>query len=295
MVARFRLSRRCLLGAAVVVGGLAVSGRSPGDRTRRGSRNWHPSWTRSFPHPSQFSISPTGSAASIQLSDPAGLLSATRRRKGLRQMNTTRLRLSRDADVWHKHGHSRARAHPMPRKEAPSTVSRIRAVASAGPIPGISSSRRLVSLDRCQALIIRSNSRIRSLSSRSWAPSAARHARATSGTRLSLGSATTSSSSSTPLPDRRDDPELGKMGTDRIDHRSLLANHQVTGAMQHQAALLLGRFGLDEPHVCSGDRFADGLGVSCIVFLSLDVGLHIRGRHQAYRVPERLQFARPVM
>src|SRR5712671_1920128 len=34
-----------------------------------------------------------------------------------------------------------------------------RAVASAGPTPGISSSRLLVSLDRCQALIIRSNSR----------------------------------------------------------------------------------------------------------------------------------------
>ena len=85
------------------------------------------------------------------------------------------------------------------------------------------------------------------------------------------------------------------MGTDRIDHRSLLANKQVTGAMQHQAALLLGRFGLDEPHVCSGDRFADGLGVSCIVLLSLDVGLHIRGRHQAHCMPERLQFARPVM
>ncbi len=25
-------------------------------------------------------------------------------------------------------------------------------------------------------------------------------------------------------PDRRDDPELGKMGTDRIDHRGLLAD-----------------------------------------------------------------------
>src|SRR5262249_8752027 len=113
------------------------------------------------------------------------------------------------------------------RKAFGSATLAIRAVASAGPTPGISSSRLLVSLDRCQALIIRSNSRICALSTRSWAPSAARHARATSGTRLSLGSATTSSSSSTPLPDRRDDPELGKMGTDRIDHRSLLANHQV--------------------------------------------------------------------
>src|ERR1700741_3763119 len=34
-----------------------------------------------------------------------------------------------------------------------------KAVANAGPTPGISSSRLLVSFDRCQALIIRSNSR----------------------------------------------------------------------------------------------------------------------------------------
>ena len=34
------------------------------------------------------------------------------------------------------------------------------AVASAGPTPGIASSRLLVSLERCQALIMRSNSRI---------------------------------------------------------------------------------------------------------------------------------------
>src|SRR5437867_6215902 len=35
-----------------------------------------------------------------------------------------------------------------------------RAVASAGPMPGMASSRLLVSLDRCQAMIRRSNSRI---------------------------------------------------------------------------------------------------------------------------------------
>jgi hypothetical protein len=54
------------------------------------------------------------------------------------------------------------------------------AVASAGPTPGIASSRRLVSLDRCQAMIRRSNFR-RAFSRRSWTPRAARQARATSG------------------------------------------------------------------------------------------------------------------
>src|SRR5262245_9912822 len=85
------------------------------------------------------------------------------------------------------------------RKAFGSATLATRAVASAGPTPGISSSRLLVSLDRCQALIIRSNSKIRALSTRRWAPRAARHARAISGTRLSLGSAMTPSNSSTPL------------------------------------------------------------------------------------------------
>ena len=54
------------------------------------------------------------------------------------------------------------------RKAFGSTTLATRAVASAGPTPGISSSRLLVSLDRCQTVIIRSNSRICALSIRSY-------------------------------------------------------------------------------------------------------------------------------
>src|SRR2546422_183313 len=85
------------------------------------------------------------------------------------------------------------------RKALASPTLATRAVANAGPTPGISSSRLLVSLDRCQAMIRRSNCRIWAFSIRNWAPRAARHPRAISGTRLSLESATTSSSASTPL------------------------------------------------------------------------------------------------
>ena len=66
------------------------------------------------------------------------------------------------------------------------------------------------------------------------------------------------------------------LGANRIDHRSLLADEEMARAMEHQAALLLERLGLDEPHVCPGDRLADGLGVSGIVLLSLEVRLHVR-------------------
>jgi hypothetical protein len=60
-------------------------------------------------------------------------------------------------------------------------------------------------------------------------------------------------------PDWRDDPELSKMSADRIDHGSLLTNKQVPRAMEHQATLLLGRLGLDKPHV----RSDAVLGGSC--------------------------------
>src|SRR6266567_1926454 len=49
------------------------------------------------------------------------------------------------------------------RKAFGSATLAIRAVASAGPTPGISSSRLLASLDRCQAMIRRSNSKTNSL------------------------------------------------------------------------------------------------------------------------------------
>ncbi len=39
--------------------------------------------------------------------------------------------------------------------------------------------------------------------------------------------------------DRGDDPELGQVGSDRIDHSSLLTDEQMARAMEHQATLLL--------------------------------------------------------
>src|SRR4029434_9061883 len=50
------------------------------------------------------------------------------------------------------------------RKALGSAMLATRDVASTGPTPGIASSRLLVSCDRCQVTIIRSNSRICSLS-----------------------------------------------------------------------------------------------------------------------------------
>src|SRR6266536_2112199 len=50
-----------------------------------------------------------------------------------------------------------------------------------------------------------------------------------------------------------------------------------------------------EPHVCPGNGFADRLGVSGIILVSLHVRLDIGRRHQAHGVAECLEFARPMM
>src|SRR5258706_1338353 len=57
--------------------------------------------------------------------------------------------------------------------------------------------------------------------------------------------------------DRRDNAELGKVCSDRINHRGLLTDEQMTCAVKHQAALLLRRLCQYETHVGSGDRLAD--------------------------------------
>jgi hypothetical protein len=58
--------------------------------------------------------------------------------------------------------------------------------------------------------------------------------------------------------DWRGNPELCKMRTGRIDHRSLPADEQLARAIQHQAALLLRCLGRNEPHVRPGNHLADG-------------------------------------
>src|SRR5258707_6983595 len=80
-------------------------------------------------------------------------------------------------------------------------------------------------------------------------------------------------------PDRRYNAELGKVSSDRVNHRGLLADEQMTGAVKHQAALLLEGLGWYKPHVGSGDRFANSLSVSHVVLLPFYVGLHVILRH----------------
>src|SRR5215468_7646847 len=91
----------------------------------------------------------------------------------------------------------------------------------------------------------------------------------------------------TAAPDRCDDPELGQVRANGIDDSRLLANEQMSSAMESQATLLLGRLGRHESHVLPGDGFANRFRVSRIVLVSFDVRLDVGRWHQTYGVPER--------
>jgi len=60
------------------------------------------------------------------------------------------------------------------------------------------------------------------------------------------------------------------MGPNCIDHRGLLTDEQMAGAVEHQAALLLESLGWYKPHVGPGDCLANGLCISRIVLLPLE-------------------------
>src|SRR5476649_126650 len=77
----------------------------------------------------------------------------------------------------------------------------------------------------------------------------------------------------------------------RRDHRGLLADEQMAGAVKHQAALLLRRLRRYETHIGSGDRLADSLCVSHVILLPFDIGLHVGRRHQPNGMAQCLELA----
>src|SRR5450631_1446410 len=95
--------------------------------------------------------------------------------------------------------------------------------------------------------------------------------------------------------DCRDNAELGKMRPDRINHCGLLADEQMTGAVKHQAALLLRRLCWHKPHVGSGDRLTNRFCVSHVVLLPFNVRFDVSWRHQPNGMAEHLKFARPMV
>ena len=70
-----------------------------------------------------------------------------------------------------------------------------------------------------------------------------------------------------------DNAEFGKMAAQRIDaHRSLL-DQQLARLVQHQRGLLLRTLNWNKAHPGTRHRFADRLGVDCVILAALDIGL----------------------
>ena len=96
-------------------------------------------------------------------------------------------------------------------------------------------------------------------------------------------------------PLRSHNAKLGQMRPQGIDHLGPLPHQKIARSMQHQLALLLGRFNLHKTHGRPPHRLADRLRVGGIVLVALDVGLHVFGRHQPHLVTKLRQFTRPIM
>ena len=94
---------------------------------------------------------------------------------------------------------------------------------------------------------------------------------------------------------RCSDAELGHVGAQRIDQHGALPDQQVACTMQHQNRLLLRVLHRHEPHRRPTDSFTDSFSIGCIVLVALDVGFHIRRRHQPHRMSELGQLAGPVV
>ena len=64
-------------------------------------------------------------------------------------------------------------------------------------------------------------------------------------------------------------PILGKVRAQGIDLRGSLTDEQVTGAMQHENALGVGRFDRNEAHRRSPHGFANRLSIGRIILVPL--------------------------
>ncbi len=188
-----------------------------------------------------------------------------------------------------------ARLRPDP-NAFQSPISATRAVATIGPMPGISSSRRLASHERCQA-------RIRPVDRPDLGSKGAvlprQHIEYPAGhwrnpAVLGIGNDLKQSAGSIAAL-RRHDAEFGQMPAYGVAQHRALTHQQLAGPVQHQGGLLLLRLDRNKPHRWPRHRLADRRRIVRIILAALEIGLHVARRHQLHRVAKGLQLAAPVM
>src|SRR5262249_18365466 len=140
-----------------------------------------------------------------------------------------------------------------------SPTSATNAVATIGPTPGISSSRRLSSLERCQAWMRFSIATISALTPLYWRASTSSLNRSDCGRNapIVLASADLEQFGRGIAALGGDNAKLGHVPTDGIRQHRSLTNQKLPAAVQHQAALLLFRLRCHKSHRRPRDRLAD--------------------------------------
>jgi hypothetical protein len=96
-------------------------------------------------------------------------------------------------------------------------------------------------------------------------------------------------------PTRPGDAELGKVSADRVHEGDPLTGEQLVRSVDHARALLLERLHRRRADVRPSCRLTDGRGVGDIVLLPRDVWLDEGWRDEPHLMPERLEFACPVV
>src|ERR1700730_15313828 len=166
------------------------------------------------------------------------------------------------------------------RKAFGSATVATKAVASAGPTPGISSARLVRPVPGIDPPVKLQNLRFELEEQRSQSFDALTR---NIGDAFVFGICNRAKQFFHPLAaHRRHNPELRKIGADRFDHRGLLPDEQMPCPVKHETGLLFGRFRWNEPHIRPLNGFADPLGIGRIVLLTLHVRLHISRRHEVY-------------
>ena len=92
-------------------------------------------------------------------------------------------------------------------------------------------------------------------------------------------------------------PELSGVPADGVGELGAAANQLVTHPNQHQRGLLLSTLHRHEPllNPRPAHRFADRLGIGCVVLVALHILFRILRRHQHHLVPQSADLARPIM
>src|SRR5437899_4443841 len=97
----------------------------------------------------------------------------------------------------------------------------------------------------------------------------------------------------TPL--RCHQPELGKVGTKRVNQLRPLADQEISRPVQHQRALLLDVLDWHKTHRWPRDGLADRRRIGSIVLAALHIGFDIGWRHEPCVMPQLLELACPLM